>query len=244
MLTEWALGQEYAHDLRKIAATGVVTEVDLARADALVGYLLGLHGRPCAADPLVYRRSIRDLVGHGEGIFGMIDGYGDGVAAAPPSRLQAIESSCMMWRHRLSRLTHRVRHTHGDFHPFNIVFDGDKLSLLDAARGGFQRSSRRCQLPGDQLSFPSALGRGDKAVGLRSLYWYRFWSRYLDSAETGDRELLAVTPPFLARRALVLACPRWYPDLPATSRDRLFTVVERALAADAFDPSMADDTFG
>ena len=112
--------------------------------------------------------------------------------------------------------------------------------LLDASRGGLGD-------PADDVTCLAvnyvffALGRRSSAGALREL-WHRFWSRYL--AGSGDRELLEVAAPFLAWRGLVLACPRWYPDLADAARDRLLGLVERALAAPAFDPAMADPVFG
>jgi hypothetical protein len=239
LLTEWAPGVEYASDLRRVAEAGVATEADRRRVDALCDYLVALHAGPGPADPRAYRRAVRDLVGHGEGVFGIVDAYGEDVAEAPRSRLRAIEAGCVDWRHRLAGLGHRLRRTHGDFHPFNVVFDRDELWVLDASRGGVGEPADDVTCLAINFLF-FALGRGDLGGGLRSL-WHRFWTRYLDAS--GDRELLAVAAPFLAWRALVLACPRWYPDLSAPSRDRLLGLVERALAAPAFDPAMADEVF-
>ena len=74
-----------AEDLRRIAAGREVTALDIDRCDALARYLLELH-KPIADHPAAYTRAIRDLIGHGEGIFGIVDGYGPDVPAAPPDR--------------------------------------------------------------------------------------------------------------------------------------------------------------
>jgi aminoglycoside phosphotransferase (APT) family kinase protein len=241
LLTRYQPGRPYAEDLRRVATRGRCNELDLQRAGGLAGYLADLHASaPPAAAPLVYRRAIRDLLGSGEGIFGIVDAYGPDVPGASPARLQALEARCLDWRWRLRGQTHRLRRTHGDFHPFNVVFeDGDRRPrLLDASRG----------CAGDPADDVSCMGINylffalDQPLawdeGLGPL-WTTFWSTYLE--RTGDRELLKVAPPFLAWRALVLCCPRWYPDLSAAGRDRLLGVVERALAEGHFDPAWAQE---
>ena len=54
---------------------------------------------------------------------------------------------------------------------------------------------------------------------------------------------LETAAPFLAWRALVLACPRFYPGLEPTARGKLLDLADRALAADAFDPAFAEVLF-
>jgi len=142
LVTEWAEGALYAEDLRRLARGDAAGPLDLARAAALAGYLAALHAEKLA-DPAAWRRVVRDLVGHGEGIFGMVDSYPPDVPAAPPARLRSIEERCLDWRWRLRERTTRLARTHGDFHPFNIVFrppgageDGSGFTLLDASRGG------------------------------------------------------------------------------------------------------------
>lgn len=237
LLTGWADGELYARDLRRIARDGV-TPRDQRRADALVDYLAPLHTRH-QGRMAAYTRAVRDLVGSGEGIFGMIDGYDVDVAGAPPERLRRIEEACLAWRWRLRGREPRVARIHGDFHPFNLLFAGDhELALLDASRGAIGE-------PGDDVTALTinyvffALGApGAWARGLGAL-WHRVWTRYLKA--TGDHEVLEVAAPWLAWRALVIANPRWYPQLAADARERLLAWIERALAADRFDPSTADE---
>ncbi len=237
LLTGWKAGELYAQDLRRIAADGSAPR-DLRRLDALTDYLVQLHTRH-RGRLAVYTRAVRDLVGSGEGVFGMIDGFRDDVPAAPPARLRRIEARCVEWRWRLRGREPRIARIHGDFHPFNILFAGDaELALLDASRGGMGE-------PGDDvtalainfvffaLDAPGAWQRGLGAL------WHRLWSRYVNASS--DHELLAVIAPWLAWRALVIANPRWYPNLSAAGRDRLLSWIERTLEADGFDPRSADE---
>jgi aminoglycoside phosphotransferase (APT) family kinase protein len=237
LLTGWAPGDVYAQDLRRIAKDGT-TPLDLVRLDAIGTYLVELHSRH-QGRLAVYTRAVRDLIGGGEGIFGMIDSYADDVPGAAPGRLRRIEERCATWRWRLRGRETRIARIHGDLHPFNIVFDGTAdLALLDASRGAMGE-------PADDLTALAinfvffaldAPGAWDRGLGT---LWHRLWSRYLQA--TGDREILEVAAPWLAWRALVIANPRWYPDLSASGRDRLLAWIERTLAAPRLDLASASE---
>jgi aminoglycoside phosphotransferase (APT) family kinase protein len=240
LLTDWIPGHLYAEELRRIAASGVASPADVTRARTLARYLVDLH-TPVDDDGVAYSRAVRDLVGHGEGVFGIVDGYPDDVPGASPARLEAIEARCVAWRWSLKGRRGRLTRTHGDFHPWNVLFgEDDALSVLDASRGG----------KGDPADDVTCLAinyvffaLGDRAGWERGFapLWRAFWSTYLE--DSGDPELLEVVAPFLAWRALVLCSPRWYPDLDAVSRSRLLGLVERVLDAPRFAPEWADELF-
>lgn len=240
LLTSHAPGAPYADDLRRMSHGGEATDLDLERCDTLARYLVELHaGAPAA--PSTYRRAVRDLVGHGEGIFGLVDAYGDDVPAATPARLRAIEARCVEWRWRLRGQDARLARTHGDFHPFNVLFDGrTELAVLDASRGcaGDPADDATCMALNYvffALDHPPAwkasLGR----------LWHRFWSTYLSGRP--DPALFEVAPPFIAWRGLVMACPRFYPDLTPRARNRLLGFVEVTLERGRLDLAAADRLF-
>ncbi len=58
-----------------------------------------------------------------------------------------------------------------------------------------------------------------------------------------DAELLAVAPPFLAWRVLVVCNPRFYPSLTAHARDSLLGFAERVLDESCLDPIWAEELF-
>jgi Phosphotransferase enzyme family len=242
LLTTFAEGRMYADDLRRIAADGAAGDGDLARCVALARWLVSLHAQRIA-EPPAYTRAVRDLVGHGEGIFGMIDGYGASVPAAPPERLRAIEERCLDFRWRLRGREARLARTHGDFHPFNVVFepgDGARFTLLDASRGCKGDPADDVTAMAVNFVFFAIDRRGSWARGLGRL-WHAFWESYL--RESGDRDLLEVAAPWLAWRCLVVASPRFYPNLPERARDAMLGFAERALRAPRFDPAWAEDLF-
>lgn len=240
LITTYAPGTIYADDLRRIAKDRHPVELDLARLDALATYLAELHGAALEAGaPSRYRRAIRDLVGHGEGVFGMIDGFAP-TEGAPESRLRAIEQHCVDWRWRLRAHETRLARTHGDFHPFNIVFGaGAEPTLLDGSRGGVgDPADDVVALAINFLLF--ALDDRPAWDGLGVL-WRRWWTGYL--AKRPDPDLMAIVPPFFAWRALVVCNPRFYPAMSPVARDRLLGLVERALEDQRFDPMWAEDLF-
>jgi Ser/Thr protein kinase RdoA (MazF antagonist) len=240
LLTTYAPGSMYADDLRRIARDATATPLDFERCNALARFLIELHSET-RGRPAVYTRALRDLVGHGEGIFGVIDGYPHDVPSASPQRLRAIERSCVEWRWHLRDQPDRLVRTHGDYHPFNVVFDqGAQFTLLDASRGcaGDRADDVTCMAVNFiffALDHPRAWHSG------LGLLWRRFWNTYLEV--TPDRALLAACPPFLAWRALVVANPVFYPAMTPGARDRLLGFTERALAAQTLDPSWAEDLF-
>jgi len=238
LVTEWADGTPYAEDLRRIAAERRAGDGDVARCVALARYLVELHRRR-SSGAAAYRRAARDLVGGGEGIFGMLDGYGDDTPGAPPERLAAIERCCVEWRHRLRRHVARATTIHGDFHPFNVVFTGgDDFTLLDASRGSIGDPADDVTAMAINYFFFALDHEGAWEGGLGHL-WHTFWRTYLEGSS--DRELLSVAAPFFAWRGLVVASPAFYPALPAGARDRILRLVSRALEADHFDPRFADE---
>jgi hypothetical protein len=205
---------------------------------------VGLHGER-RDEPGAWRRAVRDLVGAGEGIFGIVDGYPEDTPAAPPQRLQALEERCLAWRWRLRARPRRLARTHGDFHPFNILFrpggGGLGLALLDASRGGQGDPADDVTALAVNYVFFAAERRAAWRPAL-ALLWRRFWEVYL--AGTGDPGVLDTAPPFLAWRALVVACPRFYPGLGAPARDLLLGLAERALDAGRLDLDLPDRLLG
>jgi len=237
LVTEWADGAPYADDLRRIAADKLAQPRDSERCDALAGYLVELHRRR-GGRPAQYRRAVRDLVGSGEGLFGMVDGYADDTPGASRTRLAAIERRCLDWRWRLRGFESRVTTIHGDFHPFNVLFgDGTELTLLDASRGCIGEPADDVTAMAVNYVFFALDHEGAWSGGLGAL-WHRFWNRYLEGS--GDEQLLSVAAPWLAWRGLVVCSPAFYPSLAASARDRMLTLVERALDAERFDPALAE----
>ena len=234
MLAEFVEGREYADDLLRLRSGEAISPLDLERTDALCDYLVEIH-RVAGPDPGLYTRRIRELVGHGECVFGVSDSYpGNGLA----STLEDIERRCLAWRWKLKRRTHRLRQVHGDFHPWNILFrDGADFTALDRSRGewGDAADDVTC-LTLNYLFF--SLQRCGRLEGDFERLWLRFWERYLE--RSGDREILEVAAPFFAFRGLVMANPVWYPALDEAIRRKVLHFVVNVLDETRFDPRRAN----
>lgn len=240
LLTAWAPGTPYAEDLRRIARDGQVASLDISRCDALAGYLAALHV-PANAHPAVYTRALRDLLGHGEGIFGIVDAYPPDTPGASADRLRGIERRCLEWRWRLRGRESRLTRIHGDFHPFNVLFGEDaSFTPLDASRGCAGDPADDVTCMALNYVFFALDHPPSWKSGLGSL-WRRFWRIYL--GRRSDSELLEVAPPFLAWRALVMACPLFYPAVGEPVRDALLQLAERTLDAERFDIESVEDLF-
>ncbi|MEM3085693.1 MAG: phosphotransferase [Halobacteria archaeon] len=238
LLVERAAGAPYADDLFRIAERGAGA-LDYERAVALAERLARIHRRkgPARDRQLLYERRVRDLVGHGECIFGMADGY----PRRWWGRLEAMERDAVGWRWRLKEYARRLARVHGDYHPWNILFtEGSRFTLLDRSRGEWgEPADDVASLAVNYLLF-SVLRHGRLEGD-----WQRLFDAFLGTyfRKTRDRGLLDVLPPWLAFRGLVVASPVWYPGHPPAVREALLRFTENMLASDRFDPARVNRYF-
>ncbi|MFA5074023.1 MAG: phosphotransferase [Nitrospirota bacterium] len=233
LLTEFAEGKPYSDDLERIRNTGVVTENDLKRNHALAEYLITTHAEK-KNSPDLYKRRIRDLIGHGECVMGLIDNYPLKFEFIDQPLLKKIELACVEWRWKIKHRSNRLCKVHGDFHPWNILFKNDQnFILLDRSRGEWGEAADDVACLTINYLFHSLLSSG-RLEGIWEELFLAFWERYLE--KTQDREILEVIAPFYAWRGLVIASPRWYPHLSIDVRKMLFNFIQNVLAAGRFNP--------
>ncbi len=231
LLMEEVEGVEYFLDLERIR-TGGATELDIARASALSGYLADIHARKHDNRELYVRR-IRDLVGHGECIMGLMDSYPDDLDFITGKELAEIERSCIDWRWKIKSRTDRLCMVHGDFHPWNVMFrEGTDFTVLDRSRGEWGEAADDLSSMTTNYLFYSLQEHGRLDHDFKRIY-DRFMEHYL--AETGDWDVLKVIQLFYAFRGLVVASPVWYPNLDREIRVKLFNFIRNALMDDEFD---------
>jgi hypothetical protein len=241
-LVEKAPGALYWLDLDRMLE-GPAQTLDYERARALGRFLAEAHADK-RDEPTLYQRRIRELVGHGECLMGILDSYPHPYPLLPPADCEALERAAVAWRWQLRGRAHRLSRVHGDFHPWNILFqDGTEFAVLDRSRGEWGE-------PADDVS---ALGINYLFFGLRKsgtvelaepfLGLFRaFLDAYLEAS--GDRELFEVLPPFFMFRALVIAHPSWYPTLTEATRRTLLDFARAMADAPAFDPDHLPSCLG
>jgi hypothetical protein len=234
LVTNYVAGSLYANDLRRIESAGRCGALDLERVEALARHLAEVHAvAPVENRARLYTRAIRDLIGSGEGIFGIVDSF-------PPDfehtkLLLRIEELAVQWRWRIGRTeSNLLRRTHGDFHPYNILFrEGVDFTALDASRGGV----------GDPADDLAALSINYLFAGLRhpeawpqgfAPMWRTFYKVYRAHADNG--RALENMAPFMAWRALVLSSPAWYPDIAPAVRATMLALAVHFLEGAPFEP--------
>ncbi|MBI3943042.1 MAG: phosphotransferase [Chloroflexi bacterium] len=232
LVTAYRPGCLYADDLIRIRDEEKLQPLDVRRATALAAYLAEIH-QVKHDDPTLWRRRLRDLVGHGEGIMGLTDSYPQDLTWVTVEELRAIEEMANRWRWRLKPLSHRLSQVHGDFHPFNVLFEeGTEFHVLDRSRGEWGE-------PADDVSCMTinylffSLQRYGWLEGPFLELHNRFWEHYL--ALHPDGELVTAIQPWFAWRALVVASPLWYPTIPDTVRRKLLTFARRVMSTDRYD---------
>jgi len=229
IVTELVEGQLYHVDLDRMKETRQITKSDITRCKALSDYLAKIHSVKKDSTELYVRR-IRDLVGHGECIFGLTDSYPPRLSYINERDFVEIEKRCVNWRWKLKSKAHRLSQVHGDYHPWNIMFrKGVDFTLLDRSRGEWGEPADDVSALTVNYVFYSLQAYG-KLDGPFERLFSLFWKNYLD--KTGDEEILSVIQPFYAWRGLVVASPVWYPHLPLDVRKKLFNFICGVLEVD------------
>jgi tRNA A-37 threonylcarbamoyl transferase component Bud32 len=232
ILMEKVEGKLYHSDLDRIKITNKIDELDIKRCITLSDYLVRIHARKSEERGLYIRR-IRELLGHGECIMGLIDSYPSGLPYIDEEGFKKIEKMCIEWRYILKKKVHRLSQVHGDFHPWNIFFrKGLDFTVIDRSRGEWGE-------PADDLSSMSinyifySLQAHKRLEGHFEKLFMNFWKNYLD--KTKDYEVLEVIQPFFAWRGLVIASPIWYPNLQEDVRVKIFNFINNVLSLERFD---------
>ena len=238
LLTQWMEGVSYHRDLERLTKGGSLRKQDRERTIALARYLGEIHARK-RRDPALYRRRLRELIGHGECIMGLTDSYPDRYEFISADLLRTVEESCNRWRWRLRGRTQRLSQVHGDFHPWNVLFrKGTDFSVLDRSRGEWgEPADDVTSMTINYLFF--SLSRWGTLKGPLEVLFRLFWDTYMEASH--DDGVTESAAPFFAFRGLVLASPLWYPKLPIEVRRTIFRFIEHVLDDPQFDPSRVNE---
>jgi Phosphotransferase enzyme family len=239
-LVEKAEGDLYWLDLERLRCPGGrLAELDVQRAEALARFLAEAHAEK-RDDPSLYARRLRELVGHGECVMGILDSYPHPYPPLPVEVCEALEHDFVSWRWRLRNRTYRLARVHGDFHPWNLLFRrGTDFSVLDRSRGEWgEPADDVAALAVNYLFF--GMRREDEMGDLGVAQPFRvLFERFLQAyvMASGDYEIFETLPPFFAFRALVLAHPYWYPTLSESVRGQLLHFARSMAVSSRFDPT-------
>jgi hypothetical protein len=231
-------GRPYVEHLLELSRRGSLTRKDVDMCVKCVEYLSTLHSEK-PSNRNLYVRHIRDLIGHGEMLMGVIDTYQDNLDFISDEEICRIEVEAVKWRSRLKKKTHRLSRIHGDFHPFgNIRFKPDgSIVAVDLSREMYGEPADDVTALTINYLFISIWQHGSLEDGFRRLFKL-FYEEYI--SRTGDEEILRVVQPFYAFRGMVVIHPVYYPEMRKEQRRMLVNFVLNVLEEDEFNPDDID----
>jgi len=240
LMNEKLEGYDYFVDLERITGSngqaGEFRPADVDLARAIARWLAEIHAEK-KADPDLYYRHVRNLLGASECIMGLVDeAFPHPCGFIAEADFINLEKRLIDWRWRLRGHAGRLAVVHGDVHPWNILVDGrGGFSVLDRSRGEWgEPASDLASLAANYLLFGLLMNpESGKLTGPFAELWTALFSEYLE--RSGDAEILGVMAPFFVFRALVIVSPEWYPNHPAPVRRALVRFLTRVLEEDVFD---------
>jgi aminoglycoside phosphotransferase (APT) family kinase protein len=232
-------GSSYFDDLDSILKRGYLNDLDRERAGMLADFIADVHAGKYSGGEAktLYRRRIRDLIGHGECIMGIIDAY-EPVDFTSDSELVSYAMESMKWWGKIRDRKERLCSVHGDYHPGNIRLQENAFIVLDRSRGSWGEPADDVSCLAMNYVYYAVKDRGTFEGPFAELFRI-FLDAYL--AKTGDDLFFKVLQPFFAFRALVVANPKFYPDDTRETKRKLIDFGFSVLGKDKFEPERIPD---
>jgi aminoglycoside phosphotransferase (APT) family kinase protein len=236
LLMEKGEGTDYFRDLNEFSQKKHLEEPDIKKIKIMASYLASIHSVKKDSKTL-YWRKLRDTVGHGECLMGVLDLYPEG--ALPDKEKTDIIKKSIDWIYKVKPRFDRLSQIHGDFHPGNIWFkDTNDFILLDRSRGPWGEPADDVTALTINYIFFSIKHYGTmKGPYLEGLKL--FFDDYV--RQTGDIEIYSIVQLFYAFRGVVVANPVFYPEITKQQRGLIFRFIHNILDSEGFDPERIND---
>ena len=230
-IVEVADGDPYMNDILRIAKDGKLSTGDIDKAVALSDYLVKLHSVKFKGNAAVQRslrlRHLRDAIGHGEMLMGVLDTYPDRLTWLSKETIAEVLRRAVSFNIRVRGTAFPLVRMHGDFHPGNIWFDsGRSFTLLDSSREEWGSAADDLTALSINYIWQAIDTTGSFQGPFKKLY-DAFWGNYLK--KTRDKTVEKLAPLFFAFRGAVVAHPVFYPDQSDSVRKKLFRFILRGL---------------
>ncbi len=209
IIMEEGKGKEYWSDLDRIREYGILTKDDDERIRTLADYLASIHSVKYDGgnSGYLYKRIIRDFVGHGELTMGVIDTFPDKLDFVSNKELVEVVKKMVEWWDRIKRKSNRLAVVHGDFYPGNIWFDNKNLVVFDRSRFRYGDPADDVTCLAMNFINYSIMSCGEFKDPFKKLTEL-FLDQYARKRE--DEEMFKVAPLFFGFRALVCIHPVFY----------------------------------
>ncbi len=247
-IVEFVEGKEYVKDLLEIMKRGSITQEDKDKALMLSDYLVELHKEKYDPDvkedekkalaSSIYRRHLRDCVGHGEMLMGVIDTYPDDLKWTDRKEFASIIGKAAELREELKDDFGRLCKIHGDFHPANIIFKDGKIIVLDASREFFGDPTDDFITMGLNYIWSALQHKGDFSGPFKELFDI-YWNNYMKKIK--DEKIKKIAPIFIAFRYVVMAHPIFFDFQSDEVRRKLFNMINNTLEAKEFNPEEVNE---
>ena len=238
LVMEDARGKDYFNDFNKIMNRGSLQEDDRRKADKLSTYLTDIHKKKYTGDnsPSLYRRRIREAIGHGSGLMGFLDAISARGHIPWEDAVVIVQKAVSHWD-RLKDDHRRLCQVHGDFIPNNIRFQGDDPVLMNRSRGIWGEPAEDVFSLLIYYIFYALIEHGEFRGSFAELFT-RIYDRYLN--RSWDMDVLKAAPLFSVVKIPYLLNPDFFPTVDGTTRNKLILFSKNVLSEDQFDAKRMD----
>jgi aminoglycoside phosphotransferase family enzyme len=241
-IVEVAKGSSYSDDFQRIKETGKLISDDIKKAKILSDYLVKLHSNKFSGTPeeirSIRRRHSRDAVGHGEMMVGVIDTYPDKLSFTTKDELTGLICKASAFREKIKDAPFIPCRMHGDFHPGNVIFNGDKLILLDASRELFGDPADDVTTMAINYIWFAVMQSGSfdgPFAELFNVYWENYFNK------TKDQTIDQTAGVYFAFRGVVTSHPVFYSKQSDETRKKMIRFIDNVLDDGPFNPKKINE---